>query len=375
MQICKKCVSDTTMSEIVFDENGICNFCKLHDEFIKTHPLGNLGELQIKSLIGKIKINGKNKQYDCIIGVSGGTDSTYLLYWAVKIAGLRPLAVTFDNGWGTEIAVNNIKNATKILNVDLHTIVADWEEMKDLQRSFMKASVSDADAPSDYAIYSVLYREAVRAGVKYTLNGHSFRTEGSVPKSWSYFDGRYVKDVQKTYGTKKIKSFPLMSMTQFIYWTLIKGIRDVRIFDFIEYDKAAAKEIIKNEVGWKDYSGHHHENNFTRFFQSYYLPVKFNIDKRKVEYSALIRSGQLNREDVVEELKNPYPFDMKDVDYVVKKLNFSSDEWGKIIVKPRKTYKDFKSYYQFIKMAKLPLKIAANLGIIPKILYEKYAKM
>lgn len=374
-KICVKCVSDTTMSEIVFDENGVCNFCKLHDEFVRTHPLGKEGETLINSIVEKIKLSGKNKKYDCIVGVSGGTDSTYLLYWAVKIAGLRPLAVTFDNGWNTEIAVNNIKNATKALNVDLHTIVADWEEMKDLQRSFMKASVSDADAPSDYAIYSVLYREAVREGVKYSLNGHSFRAEGTVPKSWSYFDGRYVKDVQKKFGRKKIKSFPLMSMMHFAYWVLFKGIRDIRVFDYIEYNKKEAKEIIKNELGWNDYGGHHHENNFTRFFQSYYLPVKFNIDKRKVEYSALIRSGQRKREDVMEELKNPYPYDTKDVDYVVKKLDFSNDEWAQIILQPRKTFKDFKSYYPIIRMAKFPLKIAADLRLIPKILYEKYAKM
>lgn len=375
MKICSRCVSDTTMTEIVFDESGVCNFCKLHDAFVKTHPLGKEGEVLINTLVEKIKLSGKGKKYDCIVGTSGGTDSTFLLYWAVKVAGLRPLAVTFDNGWNTEIAVNNIKNATNALNVDLHTIVADWEEMRDLQRSFMKASVSDADAPSDYAIYSVLYREAVREGVKYSLNGHSFRAEGSVPKSWSYFDGRYVKDVQKRFGTGKVKSFPLMSMTQFAYWTVVKGIRDVRVFDYIAYDKAKAKEIIKNELGWSDYGGHHHENNFTRFFQSYYLPVKFNIDKRKVEYSALIRSGQRTREDVMEELKNPYPFDMKDVDYVVKKLGFSNEEWEAIMKAPRKTFKDYNSYYPVIKSLKFPLKIAAELRIIPKILYEKYAKM
>ncbi len=207
-KICNCCVSDITMSEIEFDDKGICNFCRLHNEFIKSHPIGNEESEMLNSIINKIKIKGKQKKYDCIIGLSGGTDSTFLLYWAVKIAGLRPLAVTFDNGWSTEVALTNIKNATQALNVELHTVVADWEEMRDLQRSFMLASVSDADAPSDYAIYSVLYREAVREGVKYSLNGHSFRAEGSVPKSWSYFDGRYVKDVQKKIWYKENKEFP-----------------------------------------------------------------------------------------------------------------------------------------------------------------------
>ncbi len=374
-KICTRCVSDTTMSEIEFDENGVCNFCKLHDRFVEMHPLGQKGEKQINELLGQIKADGKSKKYDCIIGLSGGADSTYLLYWAVQ-KGLKPLAVSFDNGWNTDIAVRNIRNATDILGVELHTIIADWEEMKDLQRAFIKASVSDADAPTDYAIYSVLYTEAIKAGVKYSLNGHSFRAEGSVPKSWSYFDGRYVKSVLKQYGSiKKIKSFPLMSISQFVYYSVFKKIRDVRVFDYIEYNKAEAKKIITKELKWQDYGGHHHENIFTRFFQSYYLPVKFGIDKRKVEYSALIRSNQMTREEALEDLKNPYPYKQEDVDFVIKKLGFSKEEWNLIMNAPRKTYKDFPTYYSIIKKMKYPMKIAADMNLIPKILYEKYAKM
>jgi N-acetyl sugar amidotransferase len=363
------------MSEIEFNEHGECNFCSLHDRFVNLHPLGDIGEERLDNLINKIKKEGKNKQYDCIIGLSGGTDSTYLLYWAVK-AGLRPLAVSFDNGWNTDIAVRNIRNATNILGIDLHTIIADWEEMKELQRSFMLASVSDADAPTDYAIYSVLYKETINAGVKYSLNGHSFRAEGTVPKSWSYFDGRYVKSVLKKYGSiKKIKSFPLMSLTQYIYYSMVKKIRDVRIFDYLDYNKEEAKTIIKRELKWEDYGGHHHENVFTRFFQSYYLPVKFNIDKRKVEYSALVRSSQLDRVNAVNKINTPYPYDQKDINFVIKKLDFSSQEWEKIMNSKRKTFKDFPTYYSIIRRMKFPMKIAANLNIIPKILYEKYAKM
>ena len=232
------------MSEITFDENGVCKFCKMHDKFVDMHPLNDNQSTQLNGTIAKIKADGRKKEYDCIIGLSGGVDSTYLLYWAVK-HGLRPLAVSFDNGWNTEIAVNNIRKATEKLNVDLHTIIADWEEMKDLQRAFILASVSDADAPTDYAIYSIFYKEAIKANVRYSLNGHSFRAEGSVPKSWSYFDGRYVKSVHKRFGSgKRIKSFPLMSMPQFIYYTLFRRIKDVRVFDYIPYNKDEAKKII-----------------------------------------------------------------------------------------------------------------------------------
>lgn len=373
--ICSRCVSDTTMSEISFDENGVCNFCKLHDRFVELYPLGEEGEKRINSLLEQIKKDGKNKKYDCIVGLSGGTDSTYLLYWAVR-NGLRPLAVSFDNGWNTDIAVKNIRNATDVLGVELHTIIADWEEMRELQRAFLKASVSDADAPTDYAIYSVLYKEAINAGVKYSLNGHSFRAEGSVPKSWSYFDGRYVKSVLKEYGSlRRIKSFPLMSLTQFMYYSVFKKIRDVRVFDFIDYNKAEVKKIIKEKLKWEDYGGHHHENIFTRFFQSYYLPVKFGIDKRKVEYSALIRSGQMKRENALSELSLAYPYNREDVDFVIKKLGFSNDEWKEIMKAPRKTFKDFHTYYSYIQKLKYPMKFAADMNLIPKILYEKYAKM
>lgn len=375
LRICSRCVSDTTMSEIEFDENGVCNFCKLHDRFVEMYPLGKEGKKRISSLIQKIKEDGKGKKYDCIIGLSGGADSTYLLYWAVQ-QGLRPLAVSFDNGWNTDIAVQNIKRATDILNVELHTIIADWEEMKDLQRAFILASVSDADAPTDYAIYSILHTEAIKAGVKYSLNGHSFRAEGTVPKSWSYFDGRYVKSVHKKYGSgKKIKSFPLMSLSQYIYYTMVKRIRDIRVFDYIEYNKIEARKIITKELGWQDYGGHHHENIFTRFFQSYYLPQKFGIDKRKVEYSALIRSGLMTREEALKDLSRPYPYEQEDVDFVIKKLGFTQEEWQQIMEAPRKTFKEFPTYYSIIKKMKYPMKIAAEMNIIPKILYEKYARM
>jgi len=373
IKICSRCVSDTTMPDIYFDENGICNFCRLHDRFIQMHPLGEEGKSRIDSLVTQIKEDGKNNPYDCIVGVSGGRDSTYTLYLAKKL-GLRPLAVHFDNGWNSEISVSNIKNATARLEIDLHTVVADWEEFKNLQRSFLKASVSDAEGPTDYAIYSVLYREAVKEGVKYSLNGHSFRTEGTVPKSWSYFDGRYIRSVHKIFGTKKITSFPIMSLSQFLYYIFIKRIRDIRLMDFIDYRKQGASEIIKKELDWQDYGGHHHESYYTHFFQSYYLPKKFNIDKRKVEYSALIRSGQRTREEVLEELMEPYPYDEDLVDYVIKKLDFTRDEFDEIMRAPVKTFHDYPNYYGIIKASKYPMKIAARLHLIPKILYEKYAR-
>jgi N-acetyl sugar amidotransferase len=361
-RICTRCVSDTTMHDIEFDENGVCNFCKMHDEFERSHPLNDEGKKILDTIIQKIKSKGKNKKYDCIVGVSGGRDSIYTLLTAVKY-GLRPLVVHFDGGWNSDIAVQNIKNACDILKVDLHTIVANWEEFKDLQRSFLVASVSDADAPQDYAIYSTLFHVANKEGIKYILNGHSFRTEGSVPNSWTYMDGRYLRSVQKKFGKLRSRSFPIMSMPQFVYYSVFKKIREIRILEYVNYVKKDVDPILNKEVKWQYYGGHHHESYFTHFFQSYYLPVKFNIDKRKVELSAMVRSGHTTRGEALKELKEAYPF-----------KEFTREEFDAIMNAPIKKHTDYKTYYKIIRLLKIPIKIAASMKLVPKILYEKYAK-
>jgi N-acetyl sugar amidotransferase len=279
-KICSRCVLDTTVPDIRFDDKGICNYCKMHDELEKKYPLNELGEQNFKKLIEEIKAKGKNKEYDCVVGVSGGRDSTYTLYTAVK-QGLRPLAVHFDNGWNSEIAVNNIKKATTKLNVDLHTVVADWEEFKDLQLSFLKASVPDAEIPTDYVIISVLYQMAAEINTDYILNGHSFRTEGMSPQGWTYMDGRYVKSVHRKFGKAELKSFPILSLSKLVFYAVIKRIKFIHLLEYMDYDQEQAGEVLKKELDWIYYGGHHHENIYTHFFQSYYCPQKFNIDKRK----------------------------------------------------------------------------------------------
>jgi len=229
LQICTRCALDTTVKDIWFNQNGVCKYCLIHDEMEKTHRLDENTETKLNHLVEKIKRDGRGKEHDCIVGVSGGRDSTYSLLTAVKL-GLRPLAVHFDNGWNSDIAVSNIKNATNKLGVDLDTVVADWEEFKDLQISFLKASVPDAEIPTDYAIYSVLYKTASKEGIKYIINGHSFRTEGTSPLSWTYMDGRYVKSVHRMFRKiKKIKSFPIMSLFELLYYVFVKSIKEVRL--------------------------------------------------------------------------------------------------------------------------------------------------
>jgi len=371
---CNRCIMDSTASDIWFDALGECKFCKIHDEMESHYPLGGLGSERLQAIVTQIKKAGKNKHHDCIVGVSGGRDSSYCLLTAVRL-GLKPLAVHFDNGWNTEIAVQNIKSACEILGVELLTIVADWEEFKDLQIAFLKSSTPDVDIPTDFAIYSVLYQAAKSENIKYILNGHSFRTEGTSPISWTYMDPLYIRSVLKACGTiKRFKSFPHMTLTRLQYFIWIRRIREVRILEYSEYNKSKVDGILKKELNWKDYGGHHHENAFTKFVQSYYLPVKFGIDKRKTEFSALIRSAQMRREDAVSTVdSSEYGFAQENVDYVREKLALTQEEWKSIMAAAPRSNSDFRSLLPLMRRSKWLIKIVTDLHLLPRILYLKYA--
>jgi N-acetyl sugar amidotransferase len=369
-QRCNRTVLDTTIPGIQFDSNGICQFVKVYEEMDKLYPLYN-AEQRLSELVQKIKNDSKGKKYDCIVGVSGGTDSTFMLYQAVK-KGLRPLAVHFDNGWNSKIAVKNIRNACEKLSVDLYTYVVDWEEFKDLQISFLKASVSDAEIPTDVGIHGTVMRVAAKEGVKYVLNGHSFRTEFIMPIGWTYMDGKYINSVHKQFGNIPLKTFPNFTLTDYVYYHLIRGIKQVPFLNYFDYDKAKAKELLVKELGWEYSGGHHHESTYTKFFQSYLLPQKFKIDKRKTELTAMILSGHINRNQALEELNSPYPYEPEIVDYTINKLGLTKPEFEEIMKLPVKHFYDYSTYFPLIKAMKIPVKIATNMGLLPKIIYYKF---
>ena len=374
-QVCSRCVMDTTVPDIWFDESGECKYCKIHDEMEHLHPL-NGGEERLKTIIERIKKDGRNRKYDCVCGLSGGRDSSYTLLKAIDY-GLRPLVVSIDNGWGTKISDENIENACRILNVDLIKIKFDWEEYKDIQRAFFFASVPDVDSPSDLAIYAQLSKTAQENHIRYVLNGHSFRTEGSSPIGWSYFDPVYINDVQNKYGHikhKDIKSIATMTPCDLFKRTFVCKIKEVRILEYIDYRKSEVDKILRERLGWKDYGGHHHENKFTHFIQSYYLPQKFGIDKRKTELSAQIRSGHITKQQAEAILNEPYQYDQEIVDYVIKQLDFTKEEFQKIMDAPNKSYLDYKTLQPVYKMLQLPINIATRLGFLPRILYLKYCR-
>ena len=372
IQTCSRCLSDTTIPGIRFDENGVCNFCKSHDSLLELYPQEkSIRQERLKNLVDKIKTKGKKRKYDCIVGVSGGTDSTYTLYLTKKL-GLRPLAVHFDNGWDTDIAIKNIKNATTKLDVDLFTYMVDYEEFKDVQKAFLKASVPGIEVPTDVAIHGALYQIAMENKLKFILGGHSFMTEGTVPREWSYIDGTYIKSVHKKFGKIPLKSFPNATIYKIFYYTFIKGIKQIPILNYIKYNKETARAFLEKVLGWTYYGGHHHESIYTYFSSAWYAYEKFNIDKRKISFSGPVRMGYMKREHALKELKTKPPVKQETIDYCIKKLGLTQKEFDEIMALPPKNFHDYRTSYSTLQKLKFFVKLAVKLKLITPVLYEKY---
>lgn len=333
-KICRRCVYDTSAVNISFDDSGLCNFCQNYDKLASRFINIPKEELlvQLDVIVSKIKRLGSKSKYDCILGLSGGVDSSYLAYLAKEL-GLRPLLVHFDNGWNSELAVKNIENIVKILGYDLRTYVFNWEEFKDLQRSYFLSGVVDIEVPTDYLIFAVLNKIASKEGIKYILSGYNYATEFGMPEGWNFknkFDDKNLRDIHAKFGKVELLDFPRFGRFQRFYYEKVLGIETVALLNYIDYNKAKVKEVIKNKLSWSDYGGKHFESIFTRFYQGYVLPTKFGIDKRRAHWSALICSGQALREDAIQNLLEP-PYSltsqMEDYEYIIKKLGFTKEEF------------------------------------------------
>ena len=346
-QICQRCVMDTSVPDIQFDAAGICNYCRGYDERARNElHYDKQGQELLQGLLAKIKETGRQKEYDCILGVSGGVDSSMLAYIAKVQLGLRPLAVHLDNGWNSELSVNNIERMLKKLGIDLYTHVLDWEQFKDLQLSFLKASVPNAEIPTDHAIFATLFRTAAKKGIGYILSGGNIVTEAIMPASWMYYNGdfRIIRGIQKKFGTHSLKGFPKLSLFDWFNHIYIKRIRYTPILNYIPYNKNEAKALLERELGWKDYGSKHYESIYTRFFQGYILPVKFGIDKRRPHLSTLVCSGQIKRPEALAELERPpYSPDRlkEDREYVIKKFGLTEKEFEDIMKLPIKRHQDY----------------------------------
>lgn len=367
-QICTKCVVDTSDPTISFNSEGVCVYCTNFEEEIKPHWHPNeIGMKEIMPLINKIKKEGKDKDYDCIIGLSGGLDSSFVTYVAKEKFGLRPLIFHCDAGWNSDLGISNIQKMVEGLDLDLVTEVVNWEEMKDLQRAFFKSQVPFVDQAQDLALFSAMYNFAVANGFKYVITGGNNSTE-VVRESvdWTYFstDMRYVRDIHRKFGEKKLDTFPICDIFKYkFYYRFIKGMRVIKLLDFYPFIKKDAIDELSNLFGWQPYQMKHYESRFTKFFESYWTPKKHGYDKRRVYFSSEILTGQMSREDALERLSSPELSEeemKKDFSYVAKKLDWTDAELMEIFNAPNKSFRDYKNNYFWLTLG---VRIANFLGV------------
>lgn len=340
-QVCTRCVMDTSAAEISFDAAGVCNFCRDYEACLKLAQRDDCTKAaRREAFLAAIKEQGKHKEYDCIVGVSGGVDSSYVLYLAVR-NGLRPLAVHLDNGWNSELAAHNITSLVTSLGVDLFTHVIDWSENRDMQISFFRAHVVDIELLTDNAMLALNYAQAARHGVHHILSGANLATEGlTMPAGWSHYkrDVRNIRAIHRRFGKVPIRTHPLLSTLHHAWYEVVRGIRWHGLLDYFPYNKFEALDILQREVGYKPYPYKHYESVFTRFYQAYILPRKFGFDKRRVHLATLVVSGQMSREDALRQLATPpYPDpqqEEQDRIYLMKKLGFSEEELDAYIRAP-----------------------------------------
>tara|TARA_B110000879_G_scaffold47095_1_gene66335 strand:+ start:2456 stop:3631 length:1176 start_codon:yes stop_codon:yes gene_type:complete len=372
VKICSRCIYDERVNAITFDDNGECNYCKQIDNLEAQYGTGtSTGDKALEIIVKEVIKAGKGKKYDCVVGVSGGTDSSYMLYLALKW-GLRPLAVHYDNTWNSAIATENIRKVLSALNVDLYTHVTDNKEADDIFKAFFTASVAEIEASTDLALAETMYRAASKFGVKYVFEGHSFITEGITPVGRNYFDGKYIKSIHKKYGKLPMKSYPLMNFSRFIYWTVFKRIKKIRPFWYIDYNKEEARAFLEKEYDWKYYGGHHLENRMTAFYHSYYMPKKFNTDFRNNTLSAKVRMGKMNRAEAWKEYNIKPHLEADLLEYFKKRLSLSNEEFQDIMNKAPKSWYEFPTYKKRFERLRPLFFILAKANLVPMSFYLKY---
>ncbi len=350
-QTCSHCVMDTSDSQIVFDDAGVCDHCLgfKRDVLPNWHP-DEKGAAMFREMVARIKASGQGKPFDCIMGMSGGLDSSYLLHLAVSEFGLRPLVFHVDGGWNTDIAVNNIQVLVDKLGLDLYTEVINWEEMRDFQLAFFKSGVPHLDIPQDHAFVATLYHFAHKHGIKYILNGGNYATECvRNPLEWLYYgtDMAQLRDIHRRFGSIPLRTYPFSSILfHKVYLRYIRGVQVVKPLNLLPYTKEHASKTLAETYGWRPYPQKHFESRFTRFYEGYWLPTRFGYDTRRVQYSSLILTGQMTREDALERLKKP-AYDPatidEDFEYIATKLGISVAELRGYHEMPLKTYRDYKN--------------------------------
>lgn len=370
--MCRRCVLDSTVPGIRFDTDGVCSYCHMHDKLEKLFPTGAEGEVILQRMAEKIRRAGRGRKYDCVVGVSGGRDTSYCLYITKEKLGLRPLAVHFDNGWDSDVAKTNLSKICDGLDVDLHTIIMDWPESRELTNCTIRACVPYIDLTDDIGIASALYRTAVKEGARHIILSHSFREEGVTPLLWNYVDARYTRALIKRFCRMPLVHFKNVDIHHMLYWILVKGIHVVNITNYYDDTGEQVERLLTERFGWVD-TGQHHMDNEMFALVYYYARHKFGFDWRVVELSAKVRTGVVTREDALRALETAPFFENETlVDYGLKKQGFSREEFNAILAAPNKYFTDYPSYYSLLKAFRAPFKLLCRMHVLPAHAYEKY---
>ena len=375
-QVCTYCVMDTSDPEISFDENGQCNHCREFSSLVGTVWFPDeSGTEKLHDLLGRIQTEGKGREFDCVIGLSGGVDSSYLALKS-RAWGLRPLVVHVDAGWNSELAVSNIERVVNSTGYELHTHVVNWETMRDLQLSYLRAGVANQDVPQDHAFFAGLYRFAMKHKIKYVLSGSNVATEGIFPTAWQgpAMDALNLKAIHRRFGSGRLRGYPTIGMTKYYFWyPVVRGMKPVHPLNFLPYSKEVAVDALVSEVGWRTYERKHGESIFTKFFQNYYLPTKFGFDKRRPHLSSRIAAGEIDRNAAMEELNKPL-YDAaelaRDTEYLCRKLEISTQEFQELMEATPRDFTEFKNWQALYTRLKRAQRLAQRVSGKRMSIYE-----
>lgn len=372
VQICTRCIYDERVPSIHFDTEGVCNYCHQVESLVDEFGTGRKkGQAAFNAILEDIKLTGRGKRYDCIVGVSGGTDSSYLLYLA-KQWGLRPLAVHYDNTWNSAIATMNIQKMLDGLDLDLYTYVVANKEADDIFRSFFLSGVAEIEAATDLGYAYLLRKVAAKYNVRYILEGHSFVEEGITPLGRNYFDGRYIQAIHRRFGSKKLDTYPLMTFSRFLFSALFHRVKFVRPFWYLEHSKEEAKSFLSKNFGWQYYGGHHLENRMTAFYHGVYLPQKFGADMRNNTLAAQVRNGELTQAQAWKEYNTPPLVEDELISYFKKRLALSDTDYEEVMQAPPRSWVEYPTYKKRFERLRPLFYLLAKANLVPMSFYLKY---
>ncbi|HYD49734.1 MAG TPA: hypothetical protein VEB21_15365 [Terriglobales bacterium] len=369
--LCSRCILDDSLPGVRLDAAGICNHCRIHDGLAALYPAGEVGRRDLEAIAARIRADGAGKRYDCVVGVSGGRDTSYCLHMTKEL-GLRPLAVHFDNGWDATVAKDNLRKLCTKLAVDLHTVIMDWEESRELTNITIRAGIPYIDTTDDVGIARALYDAAVAEKVRYIILSHSFREEGIKPLLWSYFDGRFVRAMIRRFGQRPLRQFKNVDIPDLIYWHFVKRIKIINLTNYYDDAGPHVEELLSSRYGWVDTQQHHFDNEMFAMVSSY-MREKFGANIYLFDWAARVRTGVVRRDQALARSRELPSFATpENLAYCLKKQGITPDEWQRILAGPRRYFTDYPNYYGLLRLMKYPIRWLGRRNILPAYIYDKY---